>query len=149
MLVTKHLVETDLPDGRIRARLGHPLVGEVLQQGAAEPKRQRLLHAVADAIDAEGDGRDHGELLRVVTWQLDAGIAVEPDAPRGCGSDVHPHRHQLAERLAREAYERGVGFDAIDVLAQVNQFTQRPADTEVAARAVDIDALSPADCVRP
>src|SRR5207344_2876143 len=96
----------------------------------------------------QGDDRDQRELLRVVTWQLDAGAPVEPErlaaAARLC---IHTDTG-LAERLAREAYERGAGFEAVDVLAQVNQFTQRPADTEALLADVDVDALSPADRVR-
>ena len=150
-LVTKHLVETETyadPSHRLRARLGHPLVGELLQAALPDPKRRRLLRALADEISADGHGDDHRDLLRVVTWQLDAGVAVEParlaQAARLC---VHVDTG-LAQRLAGEAYEHGAGFAAVDVLAQVNQFTQRPADTEALLAAVDVTALSAADRVR-
>jgi ATP/maltotriose-dependent transcriptional regulator MalT len=148
-LVAKHLVDFDTqrPD-ELRARLGHPLVGEVLQAELPDPTRQRLLRALADAIDAKADDRDHHELLRVVTWQLDAGVPVEPArlaaAARLC---IHTDT-ALSERLARQAYEQGAGFDAVDVLAQVNQFTQRPSATEALLAEVDVTALSPVDRVR-
>ena len=83
-------------DGRLRARLGHPLVGDVLQDALPDPKRRRLLRALADAIDARRRRTTiTAELLRVVTWQLDAGVPVEPDAPRGRGTAVHSHRHRI------------------------------------------------------
>ena len=42
-LVAKHLVETESSDGQLRARLGHPLVGDLLRDAVPDPKRRRLL----------------------------------------------------------------------------------------------------------
>ena len=62
--MAKHLVETESSDGRLRARLGHPLVGDVLRDALPDPKRRRLLRALADAVDGDGDGDSDGEITR-------------------------------------------------------------------------------------
>jgi DNA-binding CsgD family transcriptional regulator/tetratricopeptide (TPR) repeat protein len=147
-LVERHLVETETVDGSLRARLGHPLVGEVLHSELPDPKRRRLLRALADETDERRDEHDPRELLRVVTWRLDAGVDEDPArlvaAARAC---VHMDI-ALAERIAREAYRRGAGFPAADVLTQVHQFTQRPHDTDALLADVDPASLSPDERVR-
>jgi hypothetical protein len=77
-LVAQQLVDTEAADGSLRVRLGHPLVGEVLHDAMPEPKRRRLLRALADEVDTRQDGRAPRELLRVVTWRLDAGVDEAP-----------------------------------------------------------------------
>jgi DNA-binding CsgD family transcriptional regulator len=54
----------------------------------------------------------------------------------------------LAERIAREAYRRGAGFPAVDVLTQVHQFTHRPHDTDVLLADMDPTSLSSDERVR-
>ncbi|TMK61380.1 MAG: hypothetical protein E6G60_11305 [Actinobacteria bacterium] len=136
--------ETEERDGALRARLAHPLIGEVLNDALPVPTRRRLLRALADEVDVRTAGGRH-ELLRVVTWRLDAGAEVDLDslvaAAYGC---IHVDAG-TAERLAREALRRGAGFGAIDVLAQVNQFTHRPDDTEELLAAAEHSGLSAAE----
>ena len=142
-LVAKHLVETEHASNALRARLGHPLVGEVLLEAMPDPKRRRLLRSLADELQA-----DDRELLRVVAWRTDAGIDEDPQrlvaAARAC---LHADL-DLAERLARRAHERGAGFAAVDVLAQVHQFTHRPDATVVLLAEVDPASLAPNQRVR-
>jgi DNA-binding CsgD family transcriptional regulator len=148
-LVERRFVETETIDGSLFARLGHPLIGEVLHSALPDPRRLRLLRSLADKTDARhADDGDRGELLRVVTWRLDAGVDEDPTrlvaAARAC---IHMDS-ALAERIAREAYRRGAGFPAVDVLTQVHQFTHRPHDTDALLADVNPASLSSDERVR-
>ena len=146
-LVAKGLVETEERDGRLRARSGHPLFAEVLGDALPDPTRRRMLRALADELFARADA-DADDLLRAVTWRVNSGDEVAADhliaAVRHC---LHIDM-ALSERLARLAYGHGGGFGAVDVLAQINQFTRRPDDTETLLASLDPGELSAEERLR-
>jgi DNA-binding CsgD family transcriptional regulator len=113
---------------RALARLAHPLYGEVLR--AALPLSRA--RAVAERLAADfgaGALRRRDDLLRVGTWQLEAGMATNPDllleAARqaACRFD-----HELTERLARAAVDAGGGPTAVRILAETLEWQGRHAE---------------------
>jgi DNA-binding CsgD family transcriptional regulator len=112
---------------RTLARLAHPLYGEVLR--ATLPLSRA--RAVAERLAAVGAGalRRRDDLLRVGAWQLDAGLATNPDlllqAARQAAARFD---HELTERLARAAVDAGGGPTAVRVLAETLEWQGRHAE---------------------
>src|SRR4029450_9037522 len=69
------------------------------------------------------------DLLRVGAWQLEAGMATNPDlllgAPRQAAGRFD---HELTERLARAAVDAGGGPTAVRVLAETLEWQGRHAE---------------------
>lgn len=72
----------------------------------------------ADVLEATG-ARRRGDLLRLATWQLEAGEADDPERLTGAAQRaLLLLDYGLAERLARAASEAGGGFESDHILAQ-------------------------------
>jgi DNA-binding CsgD family transcriptional regulator len=113
---------------RTLARLAHPLYGEVLR--AVLPLSRA--RAVAERLAADfraGALRRRDDLLRVGAWQLEAGVATNPDlllqAARQAAARFD---HELTERLARAAVDAGGGPTAVRVLAETLEWQGRHAE---------------------
>jgi DNA-binding CsgD family transcriptional regulator/tetratricopeptide (TPR) repeat protein len=113
---------------RTLARLAHPLYGEVLR--AVLPLSRA--RAVAERLAADfgtGPLRRRDDLLRVGAWQLEAGVATNPDlllqAARQAAARFD---HELTERLARAAVDAGGGPTAVRVLAETLEWQGRHAE---------------------
>jgi DNA-binding CsgD family transcriptional regulator len=100
-------------DGRrLHVRLAHPLYGDVLRARLSPLRLRRLSQTLADAVEARG-ARRAADVLRVATWQLQAGTAVgSKRLLAGAHQAYARHDLALAERLARAARDAGGGFDA-------------------------------------
>jgi DNA-binding CsgD family transcriptional regulator len=113
---------------RALARLAHPLYGEVLR--AVLPLSRA--RAVAERLAADFGAsalRRRDDLLRVGAWQLEAGVATNPDlllqAARQAAARFD---HELTERLARAAVDAGGGPTAVRVLAEALEWQGRHAE---------------------
>ena len=93
--------------------------------------RRRVLRMVADAVEAGGMPRpdDH---VRVATWRLDAGRAVDPGLLTTAARRAYnANDSQLAGGSAIAARAAGAGVDAGLVLAETWMITGRHEEASV------------------
>jgi DNA-binding CsgD family transcriptional regulator len=113
---------------RISARLAHPLHGEVLRTTLPVSRIRLVAERLAVAFGT-GPLRRRDDLLRVGTWQLEAGMAARPDlllqAARQAAARFD---HELTERLARAAVDAGGGATAVRILAEALEWQGRHAE---------------------
>ena len=108
---------------RLVARVSHPLVADVLRDSATEVRRRRLFIDLVDALPPAAQRRT--DLLRRVTWLVDAGRDVGSDDLVDAARRTMLHDPRRAESLARLALEQGAGRRADVVLAQILMFGNR------------------------
>ena len=93
---------------RALARLAHPLYGEVLRAALPLSRARSVAERLAADFGARALRR-RDDLLRVGAWQLEAGVATNPEllleAARQAAGRFD---HELTERLARAAVDAGV-----------------------------------------
>ena len=105
------LVSFEWVGGEQVASCGHPLLGEVVRQSIPAPRSARLGLRLADAF--ESDGRLEAEMLRVVTWRLDAGAAQQPEVLAQASRKAAAQQDWcLSARLADAALGAGGGLEA-------------------------------------
>jgi DNA-binding CsgD family transcriptional regulator len=113
---------------RVLARLAHPLYGEVLRAVLSLSRARALAERLAAALGA-GPLRRRDDLLRVGAWQLEAGVATNPDLLlQAARQAVARFDHELTERLARAAVDAGGGPTAVRVLAETLEWQGRHAE---------------------
>src|SRR4029453_5930723 len=66
------------PDVDSTVSLAHPLYGDTVLATMPALRRRRVCGIVADAVEAAGMPHP-GDLVRVVTWRLDAGQPVDAE----------------------------------------------------------------------
>ncbi len=127
VVVERGLVTVEREADRVRARLWHPLTGDVVRTQIALPRLQVHLRNLADAIESSGARRRH-DVLRIVGWRRDAGDPVDAEAlneaARRCVAVDAPQ----AEALSRLAIDAGAGMSAVITLAQQLMFSRRAAE---------------------
>jgi DNA-binding CsgD family transcriptional regulator len=108
--------------------LRHPLFGEAVRAAMSHLRRRRVCAELADA--AQGGGVvEASDLVRVVTWRLEAGQLVDAGLLTAAAQRAWMSNDlALAERLATAARSVGAGFDAGLVLADVAIVSGRPDD---------------------
>jgi DNA-binding CsgD family transcriptional regulator len=136
-LIDSHAVQTAEQSGllvlersgrRILARLAHPLHGEVLRATLPVSRVRSVADGLAAAFNV-GPLRRRDDLLRVGTWQLEAGVAAHPELLlKAAGQAAARFDHELTERLARAAVEAGGGATAVRVLAEALEWQGRHAE---------------------
>lgn len=131
-VVDRGLVEIVADGEASRARLGHPLVGEVQRSRCGLLRARRLRGEIAAALAAAGAcGAD--DVLRRAVLVLDSDLPGDPElftvaARRAAGvTDL-----VLADRLARAAIAAGGGFEARLTLACAVVGLSGDSDTELA-----------------
>ncbi|PZG01512.1 AAA family ATPase [Micromonospora deserti] len=123
-LERRRLVTVTAARGCRMVRLAHPLYGELLRAGTPEVARLRYARQLADALEGTRE-----ELMRVALWRLEAGgtldAALMLDA---AGEAAQVREYDLAERLARRAYEAGgrvaAGLTAVRALFQLGRLDE-------------------------
>jgi DNA-binding CsgD family transcriptional regulator len=111
-LEDRNLLRLAEEDGRLRARLVHPIHGEVARQQLGGVRRRRLLRRLADAVTA-GTGPDPHDVVRVALWQLDSGAEADADTlMRATRAAIVATDWVSAERLATAAHDRRPSFAA-------------------------------------
>jgi DNA-binding CsgD family transcriptional regulator len=111
---------------RAEARLGHPLLADVLLDALGTVKRRRLLQALVELVAARPLPVDAGD--RVVRWRIDAGLDVSPDELVRVARRYILVDAALAEVLARRALDGGGGAGATITLAEVLVVSGRPEE---------------------
>ncbi|HEY4790565.1 MAG TPA: LuxR C-terminal-related transcriptional regulator, partial [Actinomycetes bacterium] len=113
---------------RALARLAHPLYGEALRAVLTLSRARAVAERLAAAFGA-GPLRRRDDLLRVGAWQLEAGVATNPDLLlQAARQAVARFDHELTERLARAAVDAGGGPTAVRVLAETLEWQGRHAE---------------------
>jgi DNA-binding CsgD family transcriptional regulator len=87
------------------ARLGHPLLADVLLDALGTVRRRRLLRALVEVVSARPLPVDAGD--RVVRWRIDAGLEVSADELVTTARRYVLVDAPLAESLTRRALQTG------------------------------------------
>ncbi len=108
--------------------LAHPLYGEAVRTAMPALRRRQVCGRVADAVEAAGMTRP-SDVVRVVTWRLDAGQPVKPALLTTAARRAYnANDFELAARLATAARRAGGGVDPGLVLAETWMITGRHED---------------------
>jgi DNA-binding CsgD family transcriptional regulator len=136
-LINRHGVEVAEQSGllvlersgrRTNARLAHPLHGEVLRATLPVGRVRSVAERLTAAVDVD-PLRRRDDLLRVGTWQLEAGLAARPGLLLAAARQAAARfDHELTERLARAAVDAGGGATAVRVLAEALEWQGRHAE---------------------
>lgn len=115
---------------RTNVRLGHPLYADVLRARLSPLRTRAISGSLADALAGVGAQRRE-DVLRLASWRLGAGDRQDPVLLLAGARQAHArHDLNLAERLARAAWEGGGGFDAGLLLAVVVSQGAGPEEAE-------------------
>ena len=127
----KDLLSVEQAGRRVEVRPAHPLYGEVVREQAS-PLRIRRVHVrLADALEASG-ARRAGDLLRMLTWRLEAGVPSPPEQlTLAARQAMALFDYELAERLARAAVEAGGGRAAEYLLGEALLGSGRVEEAEL------------------
>jgi DNA-binding CsgD family transcriptional regulator len=129
------LIGVELDGRRPRARLAHPLYGEVRRARIGRLRARRLRGRVATALADTGRERAEDSLRRAVLT-LDSDLPPDPELFLAAANQaIAVLDVRLAERLARAATQAGGGFQARLILASVLSWLGRgmESDAELAA----------------
>ncbi len=142
-LEDRGLIRIELEQRRHTVRLAHPMYGEILRSSLGRVRHRRLSRRLAEAMAAAG-GRRRDDALRVVRFQIDAGIA--PDIEMVMRSARLARHHQdwiTTASLSRVALDAGHA-DAAALLVEAHhamgEFDEGDALIQLALE--DADALS-------
>ncbi|HEX6421245.1 MAG TPA: AAA family ATPase [Acidimicrobiales bacterium] len=140
-LERRDLLASHVGDRGVEVWLSHPMYGEVLRARTPAVRARTIAESLADAVEHAGGLRDE-DVLRVATWRQLAGGGRAAVLVEGATIARWRYDFPLAERLARAAADRGAGFDAALLAAQVTGLQGRRDDaeaelSELAAQAAD------------
>lgn len=130
-LERRGLIETAADGRRVTVRLGHPVYGEVVRALVTPLARRLHLRQLAQAMEACG-ARRPDDLLRLATWQVDAGAVSRPDLLVPAARQLNAlYDYARAEQVARAAAEHTADVDASIVLATALNGQGRHRDADV------------------
>ena len=118
MAEARGLITVDSPPGDQLVRLAHPVYGEAMRDSLPSLRMYLIRVQLARIVQARDELRSE-DSLRVARWLLDAGepvpraLLLEAAETANRGGDP-----DLAERLAHQALDAGIGVDAALVLAR-------------------------------
>jgi hypothetical protein len=126
------VVRVEMDGWRLRARLAHPLYGEVRRGEIGQLRARRLRGRIAAALSEAGAPHPDNVLRQAV---LMAESDLEPDAAllvAGAERATHLADLPLAQRLAQTAVQAGGGFSAQAIVANATAFIGHPDDADAA-----------------
>lgn len=127
----KGLLSVEQAGRRVEVRPAHPLYGEVVRERASPLRVRRVYVRLADALEASG-ARRAGDLLRMLTWRLEAGVPSPPEQlTLAARHAMALFDYELAERLARAAVEASGGRAAEYLLGEALQGWGRVEEAEL------------------
>lgn len=121
--------------------LSHPLYGESVRAGLGTIRRQSILLAAADRVQALG-ARRREDALRIATWRLDAGGTPDP-AVLLQAVHVARHAHDFAEveRLGEVLHQLSPSIESVVLLGEAHYELGRFHEAEeLLARPVEAGA---------
>lgn len=130
------LLSVEPSRGEMTVRVRHPLFSQVLRQDMPSLRSSELSRRLASAFEA--DGRVQEELLRIVTWRLDADDEVPADVLLQASLQAASRQHwPLSARLAEAALAGGGGTEAALALADAYRALGRMRDAMDALGSVE------------
>jgi DNA-binding CsgD family transcriptional regulator len=112
------LITLDKVDGRMEARVAHPLYGEVRRTRAAPTRLRRLRGLVASELATSDDRDDMRIVVRRAELSLESDLDPDPDLlTRAAQGAVSLADMPLADRLADAAIRAGAGAEAYFIRA--------------------------------
>ena len=141
LLEERALIRVDQEQRRSNVRLAHPVYGEILRSSIGRVRLRRLSRLLAETVTARG-ARRADDAVRVVRWQIDAGIPPDVDVVL---AGARLARHNLdwptVASMSRAALENGVP-DAAALLAEAHfelgEFDEVDAVTAAALAAPEV-----------
>lgn len=128
-LVRRGFIDVAPAGHRRVASLTHPVYREALRLGTPQPRARQVCAALAESLASRGTRR-RDDVLRLATWQLEAGRSGEADTlTEAARWALAVFDYQLAERLARIAAEKG-GFESELALAEALSHQLRVDEAE-------------------
>jgi DNA-binding CsgD family transcriptional regulator len=129
------LIRVSQEGRRSEVRVAHPLYGEVRRQHMPQLTQRRIQGDLAGAM-AETGARRRDDLLRLATWQLDAGIGDDPDIlTRATLRARRVFDNSLAARIGQAAVDAGGGVEARRLLGEALFLSGRHAEAEEVLKA--------------
>jgi len=141
VLEERSLIRVDQEQRRSNVRLAHPVYGEILRSSIGRVRLRRLSRLLAETVSARG-ARRSDDPLRVVRWQIDAGIPPDADVVMASARVAHHNMDwPTVAAMSRAALENGVP-DAAALLAEAHfelgEFDEVDAVTERALAAPEL-----------
>lgn len=144
-LERQELVSVRRADRREEAYLAHPLYRDLLGDAMSAERTAAIRARLAVAVQQAG-GRRRGDLLRVATWQLGAGVGKDPALLLAAADEADARfDSHLAERLARAAADANGGAAAWHGIATALRGQGRNVEADDAwqkALTIETDAAS-------
>jgi DNA-binding CsgD family transcriptional regulator len=112
------LVARRSDDNRLQYVLAHPIHGDVLRPRIPILRKGVLARSLAEVIESNGC-RDKDDILRVAACRLEADASQPQIMLSGAYAARWGYDFRLAEDLARAAVNRGAGFEASLLAAQL------------------------------
>jgi DNA-binding CsgD family transcriptional regulator len=129
------LVDIELERRRAHVRLSHPIYSEVLRSTLSSVSQRSRCRALATAMEATGLRRSD-DVVRVVAWQLDAGLTADPDRLRAaCRRALEGNDLSAAVRFATAA------VDAVEAQGPDGEGGRSWTDARAEARYTLADSL--------
>ena len=145
VLERHHLISVEPADRRLDVSVAHPLYREVLQALLPPVRHRQLCRTLAGALEEAG-ARRRDDLLRIATWRLDGGGDIKASTMLAAAERAWIlHDLAVAGRFAQAAVDRGGGFPAELILAQVMSLTGRGEEAEQRLAALNLRARDDAD----
>jgi DNA-binding CsgD family transcriptional regulator/type II secretory pathway predicted ATPase ExeA len=130
--------------GRAEVSMAHPLYGEVIRADMPRLRLRRLRLNLATALEAAAGHGPH-DLVRAALWRLEAGQADDHARLIEAARAARGFSLEIAERLARSAFEASRALDATLLLAEIMTHAGRGAEAARLTDALPPESLTPAD----
>ncbi|WP_187235953.1 AAA family ATPase [Actinomadura sp. HBU206391] len=142
------LVRVERDARGLRARLTHPLYGEVQRAGIGTLRARRLRGRIATAL-ANTSGGSADDTLRRAVLSVESGLEPDPALlTEAAGRAAQLCDMRLAERIGRAAVAAGGGFQAQMIVVSAVGGLSRYPDVEVEMAALTALAGTDAELVR-
>jgi len=126
----KGLLNISKEDRRLQVRLAHPLYGEVIRSSSPVTRARSVKESLAAALERLG-ARRSDDVLRIATWQLEAGSPRNADLfTRASNHAMNSLDYASAERFAGAAVEAGAGFEASFILGDALRSLSKAEEAE-------------------
>jgi len=143
------LIKLDSIDGRVEARLAHPLYGEVRRNRAPSTRLRRLRGCVATELANGNDADDMRTIVRRATLSIDSDLDPDPELlVNAAHGAVWLADLPLADRLADAAIRAGGGAEAYIIRGCNLSGLSRGEDAEAVLASVPTEGFTGADHAR-
>jgi DNA-binding CsgD family transcriptional regulator len=125
------LLRCEVDGDRVVARLGHPLYGDVIRAQLPVVRARTIARALAELVESSGR-RSPQDLLQIGRWRLVGGGGDPQTLLDAAKAARWSYEFDFADRLARVVIEKGGGFDARLLSAQMASLKGHWIEAEIA-----------------